>query len=335
MKNKKRKLLITGGSGFIGTNVMNYLIENNFSCINIDFNPPKKRAHMGYWIDVDILDFDALENAITSFGPTHIIHLAATLGMDHKTLETLDTNITGTKNLIKILESKNDIKRIIFTSSLLVCRGGYIPKNDVDYCPPNFYGESKAIGEKLVRSAKLKCEWVIVRPTSIWGPWFDYSYKSFFKVIDKNMYMHIGNNEIQKPASFSGNTVYMLMKILFENDPKINKNTYYLADYPWYSSKVWANTIQKTLDSKPIRTAPLWLLRIIAIIGSLIKAIFRIDPPLTLSRLNNMHIGGIYPIDNTKNVSGTLPHDLNESVYLTAKWMYENNLIKHKPRKSD
>jgi hypothetical protein len=52
-----------------------------------------------------------------------------------------------------------------------------------------------------------------------------------------------------------------------------------------------------------------------------------------LSRLNNMHIGGIYPIDNIKNVSSTLPYDLNESVYITAKWMYENNLIKHKPSK--
>ena len=46
-----------------------------------------------------------------------------------------------------------------------------------------------------------------------------------------------------------------------------------------------------------------------------------------------MHIGGIYPIDNTKKVSGALPHNLNESVYLTAKWMYENTLIKHKPRR--
>ena len=99
------------------------------------------------------------------------------------------------KTLLRYL--KNDIKRIIFTYSLLVYKGGYIPKNDTDVWTPNFYGKIKVLGEKIVRSAKLNCEWAIVRPRSIWGPWCDYSYKSFFKMIDKNIYMHSGHNEIQ------------------------------------------------------------------------------------------------------------------------------------------
>ena len=46
-----------------------------------------------------------------------------------------------------------------------------------------------------------------------------------------------------------------------------------------------------------------------------------------------MLTGGAYPIDNTKRIVGKLPYDLNQAVYLTAQWMYENNLIKHKPSK--
>ena len=65
--------------------------------------------------------------------------------------------------------------------------------------------------------------------------------------------------------------------------------------------------------------------------ADLIKKIFKLDPPLTSVRIKNMLTGGAYPIDNTKRVVGELPYDLNESVYLTAKWMYENNMIKHKP----
>jgi nucleoside-diphosphate-sugar epimerase len=215
----------------------------------------------------------------------------------------------------------------------LVCENGYVPNSDTDYCPPNFYGKSKVIGEEKVRSSNLKCEWVIVRPTSIWGPWFDYSYKAFFKTIDKNRYMHIGKNEFQKPASFVGNTVHILMKILLKNDPEINNSTYYLADYPGYSTKEWANTIQKVLNSKKVKTAPLWLLKIIAIFGDYIKKILKFDSPLTSFRLNNMLTGGAYPVGKTTKVVGELPYDLNESVYLTAKWMYENNMIKHKPKK--
>ena len=47
MKNKimktkySHKIIITGGSGFIGTNLIEYLIQNNFNFINIDVNPQK------------------------------------------------------------------------------------------------------------------------------------------------------------------------------------------------------------------------------------------------------------------------------------------------------
>jgi len=259
------------------------------------------------------------------------LHLAADLGMNHNNLDELQCNIIGQENLVKISNKVNSIKRIIFTSSLLVCKNGYIPKDDTDYCPPNFYGKSKVIGEKIVREAKLKCEWAIVRPTSIWGPWFDYSYKKFFQTIDKNFYMHIGKYEFQKPASFVGNVVHMYMKILFGKDEKINHSTFYLADFPWYSTKEWANTIQKTLRTRSIKTAPLFFFKTLAFIGDIIKKLFRYDSLLTSFRLNNMLTGGNYPVERISKLSGKLPYDLSESVFITAKWMYKNKLIKHKP----
>ena len=326
-------IIITGGSGFIGTTAVQYGIEKGYQIVNFDVNPPKNPDLQEFWKHVDLRDYVSLSSTIEKIQPTHIIHLAADLGMEHKNFDNLQCNIKGIENLIKSVNNIDSIKRIIFTSSLLVCKNGYIPKSDTDYCPPNLYGKSKVIGEKIVRSVILKCEWAIVRPTSIWGPWFDYSYKTFFRTIDKNRYMHIGKNEFQKPASFVWNAVHMFMKILLENDSNINKSTYYFADYPWYSTKEWANTIQRTLNTKSIKTAPLWILRSIAIAGDIVKKIFNVDPPLTSFRLNNMLTGGAYPINNTKQIVGELPYNLNESVYITAQWMYENNLITHKPKK--
>ena len=57
-------------------------------------------------------------------------------------------------------------------------------QNRIRILPPNLYGESKVIGEKLVQESEINCDWVIVRPTSIWGPWFEHS-SDFFKVIDR------------------------------------------------------------------------------------------------------------------------------------------------------
>ena len=327
------KIIITGGSGFIGTSAVMYGNEKGYQVVNFDINPPKHPDFQKYWKQIDLKDYVSLSLAIQEFQPTHILHLAADLGMDHKNFDNLQCNIKGIDNLIESVNNVASIQRIVFTSSLLVCKSGYIPNNDTDYNPPNFYGKSKVIGEKKVRFADINCEWAIVRPTSIWGPWFDYSYKTFFKMIDKNRYMHIGKDEFQKPASYVGNTVHMMMKILLTDNPTINKNTFYLADYPWYSTKKWANTIQNILSSKSIKTTPLWILRVVAFIGDLIKIIIKIDPPLTSFRLDNMLTGASYPIDKTRKVVGDLPFDLDGSVFLTAQWMYENNLIKHKPRK--
>jgi len=328
-----KKIIITGGSGFIGTTVVKYCLEKGYQIVNLDINPPKDPNFQEFWKFIDLRDTEDLVQAFMEIQPTHILHLAADLGMEHKNYDNLQCNIKGIENLIKSVNKIDSTQRIIFTSSLLVCKNGYIPQNDTDYCPPNFYGKSKVIGEEKVRSVDLKCEWAIVRPTSIWGPWFDYSYKAFFETIDKNRYIHIGRNEFQKPASFVGNTVHMLIKILLEDNPEINGSTFYLADYPWYSTRAWANTIQSVLNSKKIKTAPLWFLRLVAFAGDLIKKVFKFDPLLTSFRLNNMLTGGAYPVENTKKVVGELPYDLNESVYLTVQWMYNNKMINHKPMK--
>ena len=326
------RLLITGGSGFIGTNAMEWAIEHSMNVINYDIQPPRNLDHKNYWQEVDIRDKELFNTAISDFKPTHILHLAATTGMDIKDLSILDANTVGVENLIAIANDTNSLEGIVFTSSLLVCENGYIPQSELDYSPPNLYGESKVIGEKLVRSGDIKCKWVIVRPTSIWGPWFEHSYKAFFKIIDKNHYMHIGPDEFQKPAAYVGNTVDMMMKLLFSEGHEVHGKTYYLADYPWYSTRKWANTIQQVFASKPIRTAPMWLLRIIGFVGDSIKLVLRIDPPLTTFRLNNMLTGGAYPIDNTKSICGKLPYDLESAVYQTAKWMYGQKMIKHEPK---
>ena len=326
------RIIITGGSGFIGTNLCEYLIEKDFNFINLDIHPPKNSNHLKYWKELDIRDKSNLNEIMESFQPSHILNLAADLGMDHNSLENLQTNIIGVENIVNSIKTVDSVKKALFVSSLLVCENGYIPTNETDYCAPNFYGESKVIGEKIIRENELNCEWAIIRPTSIWGPWFDYSYKTFFKMIDKNKYMHLGDNEFQKPACYVGNTVYMMMKILLDETKISDKGTYYLADYPWYSTKKWAMTIQKTLSSKRIRTAPMWLLRIIAFIGDIVKWVLKVDPPLTTFRLNNMLTGGEYPINNTKEICSDLPYNIEKAVFTTAKWMYENNLIKHKPK---
>jgi nucleoside-diphosphate-sugar epimerase len=317
------RLCITGGSGFIGTNAMEWAIKNSIQVMNIDIKMPKILDHLEFYKEVDIRDLKSLKYALEEFSPTHIIHLAATTGMDDFELEYFDANTVGVQNLISVSNQLKELERVIFTSSLLVCRNGYIPKTPTEFCPPNKYGESKVIGEKIVRAQCFK-SWVIVRPTSIWGPWFETSYLKFFKTIKKGIYINPGSTPIFKPLSYVGNTVYMFERLLFSKLDAIEKNVFYLADYPYTSVQDWSNTISKAFGRAKVLVAPIFIMKIIALMGDVLKFCGFSDPPITSFRLKNILTGGYYPIENTKKIVGDLPFSMEKGVEKTVKWVNNN-----------
>ena len=324
-----KKVLVTGGSGFIGTAAVDYCLKNKIKVANLDVKEPNVVEHQKYYTQVDIRDFDLLKKTIQKFKPTHILHLAAKTGMDIKSIDVLNANTDGVQNLIDICRKLPSLKGVVFTSSLLVCENGYIPNGDTDYCPPNLYGESKMIGEQLVRDAEHKYGWAIVRPTSIWGPWFEHSYKQFFQMIDKGLYFHLGKTQIVKPISYVGNTVHMMFNILFEPKTKMKGKTFYLADYPGHSTRQWAEMIRKNMAAKKIKTLPLAMIRMAALLGTAVEKV-GVNFPITNFRLNNMLTGGEYPTQNTRELVGDLPYDLEAAVNETIVWMHSEGLIQHK-----
>ena len=80
-------VLVTGGSGFIGTWVLRELLSRGAGAVVVDTQPAPKRWRrvLGErsaevkWADVSLTDRDGLQSVIEEFGITHVIHLAALL----------------------------------------------------------------------------------------------------------------------------------------------------------------------------------------------------------------------------------------------------------------
>lgn len=163
------KILVTGGSGFIGTNYMDYVLDKGLEVINVDIKPPLKQAHKQYYRECDIMDYDKLEKIFKDFKPTNVVHLAAKTGAHSITdLKEFAPNIDGVRNIINASIKAESVEHVIFTSTLLVCKMGYIPKHDTDYMPTTAYGKSKVEGELIVRNWKgLPFKWTIIRPISV------------------------------------------------------------------------------------------------------------------------------------------------------------------------
>ncbi|HEY4942155.1 MAG TPA: NAD(P)-dependent oxidoreductase [Rhizomicrobium sp.] len=325
------RIFITGGSGFIGTTAVRHFLDLGWTVCNVDLVAPKIEDQRAYWVACDIRDAQRLRAALSDFRPDFVLNLAAQTGADQPDLklEDLDTNMDGVEALIDAIRAAGTVKRTIFVSSLLVCRNGYIPQSDEDYCPPGAYGASKVEGEKIVRGRSGFGEWVIVRPTSVWGPWFEHSYKTFFKMVQRNLYVHIrGGKDLIKPITFVGNTAYMFEKILTSGSNLVASQTFYLGDYPATTVGGWADTVQRALKSRPILTLPLWPLRMAAAAGDVLKRLGYKDPPLSSFRLQNLMTGGDYPLEKTQLVVGPLPFSLGDGVAQTVRWMRERGELR-------
>ena len=322
----KKKILITGGSGFIGTNLVEFY-KNTCKVLNLDIKKPRNPKHDEYWEKIDILNLESLNNAISNFQPDYIFHMAARTDLEGVNLEDYKANINGVENIIISLKSVVNLKKVIFASSRLVCEIGYEPKDEFDYKPSTMYGESKIIGEKIVRESKLLTDnWIIVRPTSLWGPWFDIPYKNFFDTIEKGFYFHPKGVKIHKKFGFVLNCVHILDKLIYSN--KLNRKTVYLSDFYELEVKSWANLISQHYHKKDVKEIPIFILRFIAIAGDLVKKLGVKNPPLTNFRLNNLTTNMFFNTKDVERVVGKLPYNLKESTQITYKWLIENRNTK-------
>ncbi|WP_373515405.1 NAD-dependent epimerase/dehydratase family protein [Persicitalea sp.] len=322
-----KKILITGGSGFIGTNLVDFYSGRGFDVLNVDTDPPRDERHQKLWCRCDILDRPKYQETLLNFSPDVLFHLAARTDLDGNTIEDYRANTEGVQNTIDVIKSTDSIKRVVFASSRMVCRIDHIPSDEFDYCPPNAYGVSKVAGEKLVRRSAIERPWIIVRPTSIWGPWFDIPYKLFFNTIAKGSYFHPGAFDPDKSFGYVGNTVFELDQIVNAPEDSIDGKTIYLCDYPAINVKNWANRINAEMGKPPIRTIPFPLLKAAAKAGDFIKGVGVDGFPITSFRLNNLITEMVYDTSELASICGPLPYSMEEGVVETVAHMKQTKSI--------
>jgi nucleoside-diphosphate-sugar epimerase len=320
------KILVTGGSGFIGTNLLENLIQKDYEVLNIDFKAPKITERKNIWKNVDITDYDAFEKAVLEFDPEYIVHLAARTDLDGKNLKDYSANVEGAENMIKIVHKLPGLKKIIITSSKFVTRNGYQIKNQYDYCPHTKYGESKVETEKRVWENQPQCDWCIIRPTSIWGPWFGVPYRNFFDMVMRRMYFHIGHIKCHKTYGYVGNTVYQIEQLLFNETADENNKVFYIGDEPAYEINEWADEIASELGFK-VPTMPFWFVKCLAKFGDFL-GLFGIHFPMQSFRLGNMTNDGINDMTNTYKIAPEMPYSRLEGTKATIKWI--NDVEKNK-----
>lgn len=124
---EKQKILITGGAGFIGSNLSNYLSLNN-DVVAIDDLSMGKRENLISkdieFIKGSVTDYDLMTKILSQYQFDYIFHLAAVASVADslvRPLETHEVNANSTIHLLELVkETQSHIKRIVFASSAAI-----------------------------------------------------------------------------------------------------------------------------------------------------------------------------------------------------------------------
>lgn len=323
MNNKK--ILITGGSGFVGTNLVEHYINSGWDVFNLDIYHPRNNAHLPHWNKIDLLNRPAIFHALKDFSPSIILHFGARTDLDERVnLGGYAANIEGTLNLIDAIRETTSVQKVIFASSQLVCRLGYRPTSDDDYAPSTLYGLSKIWMERIIRTANLDQTWTIVRPTSFWGPWFGIPYRNFFDVVRKGLFIHPADTVVLKQWGYIENAVYQVQQLLDADREQAHGKTFYLADHQPFDLHKFANAVSKAFGKGPVRTVPLGLLQFAAKSGDFLQKLGWSSPPLTSFRLHNIVTEETQDLSPIESIAGTLPFDYHQGIQSTIAWMQEH-----------
>jgi len=310
-------VLVTGGSGFIGRELIRLLSENKYLIINLDVVAPKSYFKGESWIFCSILDFNELARNYESIKPGAVIHLAAVAKMDGVSLKEFSPNIEGTQNLIKLVEKHNPNHFVITSTQHVREPGSGTAYSDIDYVPYRLYGQSKMMSEILVRSSQDLNHWTIVRPTAVWGASNPILRSGLWRLMRRKLYFHPRGDKAIKNYGYVENVAWQFLRII-QLDPKItNGKTLYLGDSNMLQ-KDWIDSFSMNLIGRKPVILPRLILRGISELGSFLK-LFGMQFPLFRERYNNLVTSNPVPIEPTILLLGTPPIDFESAVQKTVK----------------
>lgn len=218
------RIFVTGGSGFIGSYLIDYLVSigvtvGTFCSVRNNFLSSTKIQVF----DATLSEKNKMRKAFEEFQPTALVHLAAISSPVYAdVLKIYQTNVIGTENLFEALvESGNSQIKVILTST-----AGIYGNNEIEFIsesepfnPLNHYSYSKMVMEFLSRTWEDQFDIKIVRPFNIIGSRQNDQFlipKLTKAFVRKDPIIYVGNLDTIRDYSPVDRTVALLTELLFQ-----------------------------------------------------------------------------------------------------------------------
>jgi 3beta-hydroxy-Delta5-steroid dehydrogenase / steroid Delta-isomerase len=219
------RVLVTGGSGFVGANLVTELLNRGHQVRSFDRAPSPLPAHRRLEvIEGDICDQQTVAAAVD--GIDTVVHTAAIIDLmgggsvtEEYRQRSFAVNVTGTQNLVHAARAAG-VKRFVYTASNSVVMGGQRISCGDETLPyterfNDLYTETKVVAERFVLSQNgspnggaglLTCS---IRPSGIWGRGDQTMFRKVFEsVLAGHVKVLVGSKNVKLDNSYVHNLIH-------------------------------------------------------------------------------------------------------------------------------
>lgn len=252
------KVFITGGAGFLGSYIVDRLLERGYQVTNYSRGHyPELQSKGVTCIRGDLSDYDKLKSALK--GHEVCFHVASKVAMWGSIEDFNRTNVNGTENIIRACR-ENKINKLIYTSTPSVVFGDHGFSGDGEELPYakhsySRYGSSKAQAEERVLNAASDDFFTVaLRPHLVFGPGDQNLIPRLVESARRGKLKIVGSGENRVDVLYVENAAdahLCALDVLREKPQSISGQAFFLGQGP---VKLWSfiNDILKLYGVKPV-----------------------------------------------------------------------------------
>jgi dihydroflavonol-4-reductase len=328
------KLLITGGTGFIGSRLALAARAHGHQIVvagQSNSDPERIRgqelAAAGITLELGPLQDAAFARRVTQ-GCNAVIHLAAAQHEANVPDEYFfDVNVNGTRTLLDAAKSAG-VTRFVYGSTIGVY-GGYDGEpldEETAPRPLNVYGRSKLAAEEVVKSYRQSLETSIVRISETYGPG-DFRLLKLFKAVNRGRFFIIGAGLNQRQAIHVADLARGLM--LAATSPAAVGETFVMAGREVMTTRDMVGQVAAALGRPaPRLRVPLWPFMAAAIVFENTLTPLGVQPPLHRRRLDFFIKSFVFSSNKAQRMLDFTPSvGFAVGAAETAAWYREKGLL--------
>lgn len=329
--NNKITTLVTGASGFVGSHLVDKLLELNHSVRIIARKESKLK-----WIDLskieifncDYDDIQSLKDAVQNVD--FVFHVAGVIKAKSREVY-YKGNVEVTKNLLKAIELFNpNLKRFVFISSQAAAGPSPdgVPKTeDMECNPVTTYGKSKLEAERVVKSYETKIPFTIIRPSAVYGP-RDPEILLFFQTLKKGIQPMVGFSEKYVSLVHVSDLIEGILLAAF-SEKSLNQ-TYFISSEKGYGWEEIGNISSKILGKRVLKIRiPHFMVFTVAAISQFLSYFKREATILNLEKAREMvQKSWVCSVEKARQELGySQKIDLERGIRETINWYKEKGWL--------